>query len=54
MVTFSLIELVVVGLLIFIAISGMGVKIYKKEYCQYCGYKLGSAKECPKCGQKVA
>ena len=51
---FSLIVFVVVGLLILLALSRMGVKSIKKQYCQYCGYKLGSEKECPKCGQKAA
>ncbi len=53
MVTFSLIVLVIVGLVVLMAFSGIGVKTFKKQYCQYCGYKIGSAKECPKCGQKV-
>ncbi len=51
---FSLVVFVVVGLIVLMALSKMGVRTFKKEYCQYCGYKIGSAKECPKCGQKVA
>ncbi len=54
MFTFSLVVLVIVGLIIFLAFSGIGVKTFKKIYCPYCGRKIGSAKECPYCGQKVA
>ncbi len=50
----SLVVLVIVGLIVLMVLSGMGVRTFKKEYCQYCGYKIGSAKECPKCGQKVS
>jgi uncharacterized Zn-finger protein len=52
--TFSLIVLVIVGLIILMAFSRVGVKTFKKVYCPFCGRKIGSAKECPYCGQKVA
>jgi hypothetical protein len=53
MFTFSLIVLVIVGLLLLTTFSGIGVKPIKKIFCPYCGHKIGSAKECPYCGEKV-
>jgi hypothetical protein len=53
MFTFSLIVLVIVGLLLITAFSGIGVKPIKKIFCPFCGHKIGSAKECPYCGEKV-
>ena len=52
MFTFSLIVLVIVGLLLLSVFGGIGAapKPDKKKYCAYCSRKIGSAKECPYCG----
>jgi hypothetical protein len=54
MFTFSLIVLVIVGVLLLTTFSGVGVKSFKKNFCPFCGRKIGSAKECPYCGQTVS
>jgi hypothetical protein len=54
MVTFSFVVFVIVGMLLLLAVSGVGVKPIKKIFCPFCGRKIGSAKECPYCGQKVS
>ncbi len=55
MFTFSLIVLVIVGLLLLMTFAGMGAKpTNTKIFCPYCGRRVGSAKECPYCGEKVA
>jgi hypothetical protein len=53
MFTFSFFVLVIVGLLLLAAFSGIGVKPIKKIFCPFCGHKIGSAKQCPYCGQNV-
>ena len=53
MFTFSLIVLVIVGLLLLTVLGGIGAAPKKKKYCAFCGRKIGSAKECPYCGEKV-
>ena len=53
-ITFSLVVLVIVGLLLLTVFSGVGVKPIKKIFCPFCGRRIGSAKECPYCGEKVA
>jgi hypothetical protein len=53
MFTFSLIVLVIVGLLLLTTLAGIGAGPRKKIFCAFCGRKIGSAKECPYCGEKV-
>lgn len=53
MFTFSLIVLVIVGLLLLSVFGGIGAAPKKKKYCPYCAHNIGSAKECPYCGEKV-
>jgi hypothetical protein len=54
MFTLSLIVFVIVCLLLLTAFAGIGAGPRKKNYCPFCGRKIGSAKECPYCGEKVA
>jgi hypothetical protein len=53
MFTFSLVVLVIVGLLLLTTFSEVGVKPIRKVFCPFCGRNIGSAKECPYCGEKV-
>ena len=53
MLTFSLVVLIVVGLILLTAFAGIGSGPKKKKYCAYCGHKIGSEKECPYCGEKA-
>jgi hypothetical protein len=53
MFTFSLIVLVIVGLLLLTTFAGIGAGPRKKIFCPFCGRKIGSEKTCPYCGENV-
>lgn len=54
MITFSLVVLVIVGLLVLTAFASIGAGPRKRKYCPFCGRNIGSEKQCPYCGEKVA
>ena len=54
MFTFSLVVLIIVGLILLTAFAGIGAGPKMKKYCAYCGNKIGAEKECPYCGEKVS
>lgn len=40
--------------LLLTTFAGVGAGPRKKDFCPFCGRKIGSVKECPYCGEKVA
>ena len=47
------VAIVIVCLLLFIALTGIGAQPRKKKYCPFCGRKIDSLKTCPYCGESV-